>query len=356
VLTWDDLEHRLSPQLSLFDDRSKAAAPLDLIRLSKEAYQNGYVDFFAEHLRRQEHHRIALAYPQETLFLDIETTGLSRYYDYITLVGWSIGGTYDVYIRGGSNERFYKALSRAKAIVTFNGTIFDIPFLQQEFRGIAVPKAHVDLRFFGRRAGLSGGQKAIEENIGIRRDSDIKDITGEAAPLLWHRYRRGDLHALKLLIEYNHSDIEGMKHIFDYVVGKIAREKHWPRTLNGVAPFSALRGPIQWITETCLVSGTRIEPYSEDPRPLVTIDDLILTNTEPLLSVVGIDLTGSEARKSGWCALAGRFATTMELSTDEEIISETLRMRPHLVSIDSPLSLPTGRTSVDDSRKNLPVL
>jgi uncharacterized protein YprB with RNaseH-like and TPR domain len=31
-------------------------------------------------------------YPQDVLFLDIETTGLSHYYDEITVIGWSMGG------------------------------------------------------------------------------------------------------------------------------------------------------------------------------------------------------------------------------------------------------------------------
>ncbi len=349
VLTWDDLEGRLNPQYSLFSDATRPTESLNLIRLSKEAYRVGNADFFAQYLDRQEHYRIALEYPNDTLFLDIETTGLSRYYDYITLIGWSIGGEYDVYVRGDSDEKLRAALSRAKTVVTFNGTIFDLPFVRQEFREVSIPKAHVDLRFLSRRAGLSGGQKAIEESIGLQRGSEIKEMTGEGAPVLWHRYRRGDLKALKLLIEYNHADIEGMKHIFDYTVTKLAKEQHWPKSSNGLTRFSDLESELRWVANSRLSSGTEIVPYSEEARPAINIDDLILTDREPRLCVVGIDLTGHESRKSGWCALEGRSATTRELGTDREIISETIKVRPYLVSIDSPLSLPTGRTSVDDS-------
>ncbi len=35
---------------------------------------------------------ICARYPDLVLFLDVETTGLSHYYDEITIVGWSIGG------------------------------------------------------------------------------------------------------------------------------------------------------------------------------------------------------------------------------------------------------------------------
>ena len=65
--------------------------------------------------------------------------------------------------------------------------------------------------------------------------------------------------------------------------------------------------------------------------------------------MVGIDLTGSESRGSGWCLLDGSRAETTVLFTDDEILDETIRVRPHLVSIDSPLCLPRGRISVDDA-------
>jgi uncharacterized protein YprB with RNaseH-like and TPR domain len=42
----------------------------------------------------------ALENPDEVLFLDIETTGLSRYYDEITLVGYAMGGEHRVMIAG----------------------------------------------------------------------------------------------------------------------------------------------------------------------------------------------------------------------------------------------------------------
>src|SRR5260370_30779634 len=56
--------------------------------------------------------------------------------------------------------------------------------------------------------------------------------------------------------------------------------------------------------------------------------------------VVGIDLTGSEKRATGWALMDGAAATTKSIRTDEELIRETLAAKPDLVSIDSPLSLP----------------
>jgi predicted nuclease with RNAse H fold len=58
--------------------------------------------------------------------------------------------------------------------------------------------------------------------------------------------------------------------------------------------------------------------------------------------IVGIDLTGSAKRATGWALMAGAIATTQSLRTDEELIAATISAQPDLVSIDSPLSLPEG--------------
>lgn len=59
--------------------------------------------------------------------------------------------------------------------------------------------------------------------------------------------------------------------------------------------------------------------------------------------VVGIDLTASEKRKTGWALLKSATASTSRLRSDEEIIGATLDTAPNVVSIDSPLALPYGR-------------
>jgi hypothetical protein len=65
-------------------------------------------------------------------------------------------------------------------------------------------------------------------------------------------------------------------------------------------------------------------------------------------SVVGIDLTGSERRKTGWCVLTGAVAGTCRLATDDDIVKAMIEANPAVVAIDSPLSLPRGRVSVFD--------
>ncbi len=65
-------------------------------------------------------------------------------------------------------------------------------------------------------------------------------------------------------------------------------------------------------------------------------------------AAVGIDLTASETRESGWCALRGDLAAVRRLASDEAIVRATVWAQPDVVSLDAPLSLPHGRLRVDD--------
>ncbi len=64
--------------------------------------------------------------------------------------------------------------------------------------------------------------------------------------------------------------------------------------------------------------------------------------------VVGVDLAGSPQRATGVCVLRGLKARTWVAHTDEEILSIIEQARPDLVPIDAPLSLPAGRTTIQD--------
>ncbi len=334
--------------MSLF--RNGVSDPVHIaLESSRRALTEGFVEFFSERLSREEHYRIALSFPSKTIFLDIETTGLSVYYDQVTLVGWSTGSDYNAYIAGADDSALRRALSSAGVIVTFNGTLFDLRFIREHLRGLAIPPVHVDLRFLARRVGLAGGQKSIEKVLGIRRPRELKDVYGETAPLLWHRYRRGDIEALRLLLAYNHADVEGMKLIFDAIVKRLIRKRR-PPISNGFHLFSEHRsaflvGSGSGTTEKEL----RLTPYRGNMAPTMTFRELGLESGEASgLRVVGIDPTGSESRPSGWCLIEGNQVTSRRIATDHDLLQATMEARPHLVSIDSPLSLPKGRLKPGD--------
>jgi uncharacterized protein YprB with RNaseH-like and TPR domain/predicted nuclease with RNAse H fold/dephospho-CoA kinase len=347
VTSWTQYKQLFWKQLSIFDGED----PNDLLTKSMRAYESGDTAFFAEHLSPANYYRIALAYPDDTVFLDIETTGLSLYYDQVTLVGWSIGNEYGVYISGSDNQRLRPALKRAKVIVTFNGTMFDLKFLDKTFPELSIPPVHLDLRFFAKRVFLSGGQKAIEKEIGFVRENDLKDMQGESAPVLWHQYRRGDKAALRRLIEYNHADVEGMKAILDYSINKTYDIEEIPEVVRVKSPFSSRPSKIQWAARKPKNSNSNkifVEEFKGQAKPLITYGDLIRKFPLEKVCVVGIDLVSSEDRESGYCILKGNHAETCRVKTDDEMIQLAKASDVDLVSIDSPLSIPEGRTSFFD--------
>ncbi|MCL5280941.1 MAG: DUF429 domain-containing protein [Planctomycetes bacterium] len=66
------------------------------------------------------------------------------------------------------------------------------------------------------------------------------------------------------------------------------------------------------------------------------------------LIVVGVDLAGSPRRPTGVCVLRGVRARTRIAFADQEILDAIAQARPDLVPIDAPLSLPAGRTTIQD--------
>ena len=66
------------------------------------------------------------------------------------------------------------------------------------------------------------------------------------------------------------------------------------------------------------------------------------------MSVVGIDLAGSERRNTGFCVLRGKRAEVRILHSDSEILGEVEAAKPSLIGIDAPLSLPAGRKRMED--------
>lgn len=357
ILDWHDFEKITGRQLLIFNSSEENYS--NILADSYRAIKEENADFFAQKLSSQDYYRIALTFPQKTLFLDIETTGLSRYYDTITLVGWSMNNHYEIYIKGADSANLIRALAEAKVIVTFNGKLFDLPFLKQEFTNLKFPLTHIDLRFLTKQFGLTGGQKKIEQILDIKRSVPLQNITGETAPLLWHEYCQGNWKALELLINYNYADIEGMKNIFYRMLNNLIEKNKIPNNIHQKYDFSYQSQELNIsISESFQMSTEHLEVKLNNQKIslpkvkdyfLPTLNDLISSEELKNLKIVGIDLSGSEQKSSGWCLLEGNTAKTQSLKTDAEIIQMTVDNQPHLIAIDSPLSLPRGRKSVDDS-------
>ena len=282
----------------------------------------------------------ALADPTRVVFLDVETTGLSWFYDELTIVGWASNGAYRLHIAGDDPSALLSALKAAHTLVTFNGILFDLRFLKKTFGELTLPPFHIDLRYLAKRAGLTGGQKAIEKTLQLSVRIGVEDLDGAAAVLLWHRYLRGDHGALTSLIDYNLRDVVGMCGILDEVLDRL--DVH-PDLLFSPPRFAAAANKM--LGQHHPVTRIQTRPPARTKTQFETVFGGTAAQSA---TIVGIDLTGSEARASGWCVLHGREASTCKLSTDDELITRSRAERPDLISIDSPLSVPFGRSTVGD--------
>ena len=149
-------------------------------------------------------------------YLDTETTGLSRQYHEITVVG--------IHLCSDSESRFVQlvgmeitadsvleALNGVSIIYTYNGKGFDLPFIRSRLPiNLADLFKHHDLMYDCWRKNLYGGFKAVERQLGIPRQ--LKEVDGYQAVRLWWGYvDTFDLDALRTLLEYNREDVLNLK-------------------------------------------------------------------------------------------------------------------------------------------------
>lgn len=346
VTTWEAYRHACSGQKRFFAD-SKLDTLLDEAEAALARADSG---FFAQRLPKHLLYRVALTFPDATMFLDIESTGLSVHYDEVTLIGWQLGGEFSIWVSGEDPTSFLEALASAKAAVTFNGTLFDLPFIKKRFPEAKIPQAHIDLRYLVKHVGLKGGQKAVEDALQFDRSrfSDVK--SGEFAPALWYDYIDGDVEALRRLVSYNFADIQGLRFILDHCVANMPDVRSAPKSVRTSVPEFYPSAPALKFAKSRFhkTKGIYLRRRKADGTHPVTLETLYAC-ARPARPVIGMDLTGSEARATGVCVLDGSAAETYLINTDADLLALVDSVKPEMVSIDSPLSLPVGRTKVEDS-------
>ena len=205
--TWRDFlekgEKRLSPSVY------RRLAPL--VELSIE--NRDHPSYFSSQIEPAEQWRLYSAF-SEKAFLDIETYRFQGV-DEATVVGIFDGVRYQPFVQGANLERFQDTLKRVDLVITFNGSSFDLPFLENRFPGFRVEAAHIDLMHVCRKLGLRGGLKKIEQHFGIERPPSVTGMDGYGAVRLWRAHLEGNARALELLILYNREDTVNLKQIMD---------------------------------------------------------------------------------------------------------------------------------------------
>lgn len=161
-------------------------------------------------------------------FFDIETTGFSPNYAFVYLIGMAVRTKDTIHIHQFLAETrqeeknvlaaFYKQSAPVHTLITFNGTRFDIPFLQSRetlhsIQGNWDSQQITDL--YKLTAKLSRlfqlpdkKQKSIEKFLGIDREDQF---TGGELIQIYDQYEKTkNPHAETLLLLHNYEDVLGM--------------------------------------------------------------------------------------------------------------------------------------------------
>ena len=155
-------------------------------------------------------------------YLDIETTGLSPSDCEITVIGVSIHeGESMRFVQlvgdGITAESILAALDGVSVIHTYNGSRFDLPFINSRLRlNLEELFEHRDLMYDCWRCNLRGGFKAVERQLGIKRE--LTEVNGYEAIKLWWCYVNDyDDDALDILLDYNREDVLNLKALREHL-------------------------------------------------------------------------------------------------------------------------------------------
>lgn len=168
---------------------------------------------------------------EDSIFFDIETTGLSKSSCYIYMIG---AGTYSdnsytiqQWFTESSDDEililkdFLSFLKPFKRIINFNGKSFDIPFVKQrckfhnincELDNLICMDIYKDISPYKNVLKLINlKQKTIEDFLGISRDDEYD---GGKLIKIYHNYvKTKDTKLLDLLLLHNHDDMLGLAKI-----------------------------------------------------------------------------------------------------------------------------------------------
>ena len=168
--------------------------------------------YFSKLIPSNQGWRLFPEFRNSTVYLDIETTGLDRYFNDITTIALFDGESILTYVQGQNLDDFIEDIQRYKVIVSYNGKSFDIPFIEHHFK-IRLDHAHIDLRYILYSLGLKGGLKGCEKQLGMNR-GDLSEIDGFFAVLLWQEYQRtGNHKVLDTLLAYNIQDTINLENL-----------------------------------------------------------------------------------------------------------------------------------------------
>ncbi|MCM2325333.1 MAG: ribonuclease H-like domain-containing protein [Candidatus Woesearchaeota archaeon] len=223
IRTWDDF---LSHEIKGISKKRKLAYDEE-IKIAKRALFENDSGYFKDRLPGTETWRLYDYFREEAVFLDIEASGSSRAGSYLTVIGLFDGIDTKTMVKDMNLDvqALQKELMRYKLLITFNGSSFDIPFLEKKYPRLIPDIPHIDIRHLCARIGLKGGLKDIEKQLGISRDNEVvKRMYGGDPIKLWRMYKGSrDPYYLELLVEYNEEDVINLKRIIDSIMPRLKK-------------------------------------------------------------------------------------------------------------------------------------
>jgi uncharacterized protein YprB with RNaseH-like and TPR domain len=210
ILTWEQCLHcketPFSPARNAFIRR----------HLEESLENRDNILFFRDRLSSADLWRVFGSFKDRAVYLDIETSGGYQGIDEITAIGLYDGHGVQTFVNGVNLNEFEIAIASYELVITFNGSLFDLPLIRRRFPHIGLPPVHIDLRFLLRKLGYRGGLKAVEKCFGLTRAPEIEGMNGYDAVTLWSAYEWGDESALKRLIQYNTADIVHLEPLMEW--------------------------------------------------------------------------------------------------------------------------------------------
>ena len=172
-------------------------------------------------------------FDENTVFFDIECTGLSPRKSFIYLIGYATrkGNTVTISQLLAANESeelelleaFEELISNYDKLLGFNSTRFDESFIVERCRKYGFntkvkSKKHIDMYLKTTKARClldlpNYKQKTIEEFLGLHRDDKYNG--GELIPVYMHYSLMGDNQSKELILLHNFEDVKGMIFIID---------------------------------------------------------------------------------------------------------------------------------------------
>jgi len=182
------------------------------IEESRRHFESGNPAFFSNILPSNQSWRLFSEFRESTVYLDIETTGLERDYNDITTIALYDGTNTQTYVQGQNLDDFMDDIQEYNVIISYNGKSFDVPFIENYF-GIQLNHAQIDLRYVLSSLGYKGGLKGCERQLGMDR-GDLSDVDGFFAVILWNEYKKTESQkALDTLLAYNVQDTVNLENL-----------------------------------------------------------------------------------------------------------------------------------------------